>query len=48
MTSSVRSDQAMRSMAALGVFVMGSAGFGWSGLCGRRVGDVGAAAIDAP
>lgn len=48
LTSSVRNDQAMRSMAALGAFVIGSAGLGWSGLSGRRVGDSGAAAIAAP
>lgn len=38
----------MRSIAGLGVVVIGSAGLGWSGLCGRRVGEVGAAVIPVP
>lgn len=46
--SSVRNAQPIRAMAGLGVSVMGNAGFGWSGLSGRRVGDVGAGEMAAP
>lgn len=38
----------MRSIAGLGDFVMERAGFGWSGLSGRRVGEEGAAVIPVP
>lgn len=37
---STRSAHPIREMAGLGVSVMGKAGFGWSGLFGRRTGDV--------
>lgn len=46
--SSVRRAQPIRAMAGLGVSVMGNAGLGWSGLSGRRVGDVGAGEMAAP
>lgn len=40
-TNSVRKAQPIRPIPELGVSVIGSAGFGWSGLSGRRTGDTG-------